>query len=85
VERLAPRDYLLDWGGGLVWIGAQTVEAERVRGALQSGHATLIKAPAEMRAATAVFQPPPPSLARTMARVKAAFDPRGRLNPGRMD
>lgn len=85
IERLAPREYLLDWGGGLIWIGAgEEAGAERVRGALQGGHATLVKAPREVRALTAVFQPPPGPLAGVTARVKAAFDPAGRLNPGRM-
>lgn len=84
IETLAPQDYLLDWGGGLIWIGAAEADTERVRGALQSGHATLVKAPREVRAATAVFQPPPGPLAAVTARVKAAFDPSGRLNPGRM-
>ncbi len=84
IGRLAPRDYLLDWGGGLIWVGAEEPQAERVRSALRSGHATLVKAPLEVRAATAVFQPPSGALAAVTARVKAAFDPAGRLNPGRM-
>ncbi len=88
IERLAPRDYLLDWGGGLIWIGAGEADgeadAQRVRGALRGGHATLLKAPAEIRAATPVFQPLPGSLGAVTARLRAAFDPSGRLNPGRM-
>ncbi|MGH8149892.1 MAG: 2-hydroxy-acid oxidase, partial [Steroidobacteraceae bacterium] len=85
IERLAPEDYLLDWGGGLIWIGARDADAGRVRGAIESGHATLVKAPAEVRAACSVFQPPPAPLAEALGRLKAAFDPDGRLNPGRMD
>ncbi len=84
IERLAPQDYFLDWGGGLVWIGASETDAERVRGAMRGGHATLVKAPHAIRAATAVFQPPSGSLGAVTARIKAAFDPSGRLNPGRM-
>jgi glycolate oxidase FAD binding subunit len=84
IERLAPEDYLLDWGGGLLWIGCAQADAERVRGALRSGHALLIKAPPAVRAAHAVFQPLAAPLAAVMARVKAAFDPEARLNPGRM-
>jgi glycolate oxidase FAD binding subunit len=60
------------------------VEAERVRAALQSGHATLLKAPLADRAATPVFQPQPAVAAAAAARLRAAFDPRGILNPGRM-
>lgn len=84
VRALAPERYLVDWGGGLLWIGAQEADAARVRGALSSGHALLIKAPPEVRAATAVFQPLPAPLAALTARLKAAFDPSERLNPGRM-
>jgi glycolate oxidase FAD binding subunit len=58
-----------------------------VRGALASatGHATLIRAPAAVRAAVSVFQPQEKALAALSQRVKAAFDPHGILNPGRMD
>ena len=84
VRELAPARYLLDWGGGLLWIGTSIVDAARIRGAIRDGHATLVKAPAEDRARVAVFMPPPPAVAAIAARVKAAFDPRNLLNPGRM-
>jgi len=84
IERLAPQDYLIDWGGGLVWLGASVLDAAVVRGALASGHATLVKAPEPVRASTAVFPPLPAGLAAVTARLKEAFDPRERLNPGRM-
>jgi glycolate oxidase FAD binding subunit len=84
LERLAPLDYLLDWGGGLIWIACAAADAGSVRGALRRGHAILIKAPAAVRAATEVFQPLAAPLAAVSARVKAAFDPCARLNPGRM-
>ncbi len=41
-------------------------------------------APAAVRAAVPVFQPQAEALAGLSARVKAGFDPRGVLNPGRM-
>jgi glycolate oxidase FAD binding subunit len=85
LERLDPDRYLLDWGGGLILAAYATVDAPRVRGALTSGHATLLKAPAAARSATAVFQPQPPAGAAAAARLRSAFDPRGILNPGRMD
>lgn len=84
LERIDPEDYLLDWGGGLVWIGASRAEPARVRGALEGGHATLFKAPREVRSAIPVFQPLSAPLTAVSARVKAAFDPASRLNPGRM-
>lgn len=48
------------------------------------GHATLIRATQDVRAAVPVFEPQPEPLAALNARVKAAFDPAGVLNPGRM-
>jgi glycolate oxidase FAD binding subunit len=85
LERLAPERYLLDWAGGLIWAAYSGVDAARVRGALTSGHATLLKAPAADRAASAVFQPQAPGIAAISSRLRAAFDPRGIFNPGRMD
>lgn len=85
LERLRPERYLLDWGGGLILAAYGAVDAARVRGAFAAGHATLLKAPATDRAATPVFQPLPGAAAAAAARLKHAFDPRGILNPGRMD
>ena len=85
LERLEPDGYLLDWGGGLIFASYADVDAARVRGALPSGHATLLKAPAGARLATPVFQPQPAAVAAAAARLRNAFDPRGLLNPGRLD
>ncbi|MEO1225897.1 MAG: FAD-linked oxidase C-terminal domain-containing protein, partial [Pseudomonadota bacterium] len=49
------------------------------------GHATLIRALEPVRAAVPVFQPEPEPLAALSRRIKDAFDPKGILNPGRMD
>ncbi|HTW37789.1 MAG TPA: FAD-binding protein [Steroidobacteraceae bacterium] len=84
IERLAPDDYVLDWGGGLIWMGCAQADAARVRGALASGHALLVKAPPAVRAAIPVFQPLSAPLTAVMARLKTVFDPAARLNPGRM-
>jgi glycolate oxidase FAD binding subunit len=79
----------MDWAGGLVWVEVPEVPhgfAEVIRASFAGagGHATLIRAPQQMRAALPVFEPQPHPLAELNARVKAAFDPRGILNPGRM-
>jgi glycolate oxidase FAD binding subunit len=84
LERLEPDRYLLDWGGGLIVAGYETVDAARVRGAFTDGHALLLKAPRAARATAAVFQPQPPAVAAVAARLRSAFDPRGILSPGRM-
>lgn len=81
-------DAYYDWQGGLVWLAmeANDPEAELVRGlvAKLGGHATLVRATPADRAALSVFQPQPPALAALSARLKAEFDPKGILNPGRM-
>jgi glycolate oxidase FAD binding subunit len=83
---LAP---FFDWGGGLVWLGAQDADAAlagRVQAAAArlGGHATLLRAPLEFRAANPVFQTLDPAVQTLQAGLKASFDPDGILNPGRM-
>jgi glycolate oxidase FAD binding subunit len=77
-----------DWGGGLVWLACadDPGAAKWVRGAAASlgGHATLVRASPLVRSVIGAFQPEPPALATLSRRVKAGFDPRGVLNPGRM-
>jgi glycolate oxidase FAD binding subunit len=85
LERLEPDRDLRDWGGGLILAGYAAVDEPRVRGALPSGPAPLLKASPAARGATAVFQPQPPAVAAAAARLRSAFDPRNILNPGRMD
>ena len=88
--RLGPRAlaHFFDCGGGLVWLstGATPADAAAVRAALapSGGHATLARAPDALRAAVDVFQPQPPAVMALTRRVKAAFDPDGVFNPGRM-
>ncbi|MGH6800771.1 MAG: 2-hydroxy-acid oxidase, partial [Methylocella sp.] len=48
------------------------------------GHATLLRAPAEMRATIPVFEPQSQGLAALSRRLKAAFDPYAILEPYRM-
>jgi glycolate oxidase FAD binding subunit len=84
LEAIAPDGFLLDWGGGLIWAAYRTLDAARVRGALGAGHATLFKASRAERGATPVFHPQHSAVAALGARLKAAFDPNGKLNPGRM-
>lgn len=96
IGRLVPGSrWFYDWGGGLVWIacpvssdrhGPADAGAAAIRAAVDQygGHATLIRAPAEIRAAVDVFQPQPGPIARVTAGIKATFDPAGIFNPGRM-
>jgi glycolate oxidase FAD binding subunit len=91
--RLLGRDTaaqtLYDWAGGLVWLAlppSDDAGAALVRRAVASvgGHATLIRAPAALRAAAAVFEPQDTAVVALTKRIKEGFDPKGVLNPGRM-
>jgi glycolate oxidase FAD binding subunit len=78
-----------DWAGGLIWVAmplSDEPDAAAVRGAVAAigGHATLIRAPASVRASLDVFAPEAPAIAALNKRVKDSFDPKGVLNPGRM-
>lgn len=83
LEPLGAR-WLFDWAGGLVWI-AFDGDAAHVRHAAQraGGHATLVRAPAAMRAAVPTLHPPAPAVAALEARVRRAFDPAGVFETGR--
>jgi glycolate oxidase FAD binding subunit len=85
----ADAEILYDWAGGLVWAAlprADDAHAPLVHAAVAAsgGHATLIRAPAAVRAKVDVFTPEPAELAALTDRVRAGFDPQRVLNPGRM-
>ena len=81
-------EYFYDWAGGLIWLALPETGdggAACVRRAVAGkGHATLIRAPAAIRASVPVFEPQDAGLAALTKRVKESFDPKGVLNPGRM-
>ena len=72
-------EWFADWAGGLIWHAGGTM-----RPALPSGgHATLVKAPPDLRQGD-VFEPQPAPLRALTKRVKDSFDPKHVLNPGRL-
>lgn len=89
-----PCEALFDWSGGLVWLALEPSpehEMDGGAGVIRSaigqnggGHATLVRAPAGLRARVDVFEPQPEALAALSRRLKAAFDPQGILEPGRL-
>jgi len=87
VERVGASGFL-DWGGGLVWLtGPATATTHDAIAAVvraACGTWSLLRGPDTLRAAVAVVPPEAEPLARITRRVKAAFDPRGVLNPGRI-
>ena len=75
-------------GPGLVWVaGPATAEAHHAvetAAAAAGGAWMLLRAPDALRTAVSVIPPEPTALAPITRRVKAALDPYGILNPGRM-
>jgi len=90
LNALQTRDMkgFFDWGGGLVWLAgpASTAAHTAVENAAKAagGTWTLLRAPDTLRGAVRVVPDEPPALARITREVKAALDPAGILNPGRL-
>jgi glycolate oxidase FAD binding subunit len=89
VRRHMEAEALYDWSGGLIWLEVQETAdagAADIRRAVAThgGHATLIRADASVRSSVDVFHPMSPGVERLSRGLKAAFDPYGVLNPGRM-
>jgi len=86
-DACGARGYL-DWGGGLVWLAgpATTAAHASVQAAAHDagGSWMLIQSPETLRVAVDVIPPEPEPMARITRRVKAALDPHGILNPGRL-
>lgn len=80
--------WFADWGGGLIWIAGPAQEEAHlaVCAAARAAHGIwmVVRAPDALRGALEVIPREAGALARIGAQVKAAFDPRGILNPGRL-
>ena len=69
-----------DWAGGVRWLQAESVDpAIWDLAARWDGHATVWRGPKDQ-----VFQPLKPPVFKLHQRIKAAMDPAGIFNPGRM-
>ncbi len=75
----APGQVLIEWNGGLRWLKSDADPREAAKRA--GGHATLFR---NVHKAGGAFTPLDPVLQRLHRELKAAFDPAGVLNPGRM-
>jgi len=73
---------VVDWGGGVRWVRGP-LDPFTVRSTVErvGGHATLFRGGDK---SVGVFHPLPAALLKIHRRLKAAFDPAGILNPGRM-
>ena len=89
LSRDSGGDVIYDWGGGLIWAALPPrpdAQAALVRQRVNAvgGHATLIRAPAQVRRDVDVFHPQQDGLAALGERVRLSFDPKNILNRGRL-
>jgi glycolate oxidase FAD binding subunit len=86
IDRFEARGarWLLDWAGGLIWL-AYEGDAAELRSAVEAagGHAMLIRAPSDVRAAVPMQHPRKHGVAAIEERVRRAFDPAGIFESGR--
>ena len=75
--------WLFDWAGALVWAGAPATTDVRAIVETLGGHATLLRAPPEVRKTHPARHPEPPGVTALCARLKQAFDPAHILDPAR--
>jgi glycolate oxidase FAD binding subunit len=85
-RELGAKHWLGDLAGGLLWLLASPPDASRIRhvAASAKGQAMLLRAAPEARLALGLYARPPRALEALGARVRAAFDPLGLFNPGRL-
>ena len=75
-------EWLVEWGGAQRWLKTNAAsKIIRAQAAKAGGHATLFRGGDRQGE---IFHPLSPALAALHQRLKAAFDPHGLLNPGRM-
>jgi glycolate oxidase FAD binding subunit len=89
IERIPDTTVLVDWGGGLIWVGlrecsARDVDHLRELCQLRGGHTTLIKASEALRTECGVFEPLPKAIEDLNSRIRSNFDPHTVLNPGKI-
>lgn len=80
-----PGEQIVEWGGAQRWLKSDApAEAIRAAVAAVGGSATLYRAPDELKGRVGAFAPLPAPLLALHRQLKAAFDPRGIFNPGRL-
>jgi glycolate oxidase FAD binding subunit len=88
LEDIAPPLWQADCAGSVLWLAlaadAATQARLQARAARSEAHVSLLRASAAARATLSVFPPLEPAQTGLTRSVKAAFDPAGIFNPGRM-
>jgi glycolate oxidase FAD binding subunit len=86
IGALAPYEtrWLMDWAGGLIWLAFDGDPAiVRTLADAVGGHASLVRAPLELRRSTPALHPQPAAVMALEASLRRAFDPAGVFETGR--
>jgi glycolate oxidase FAD binding subunit len=83
-DELAAQNWIGDWAGGAIWVEGGEPDSMQALAARFDGFAQLMRGDTELRRHCDMFLPRSPIHRAVMQRVKAAFDPSGLFNPGRM-
>jgi glycolate dehydrogenase FAD-binding subunit len=85
IHEIGAHVWFGDRAGGVIWIGVANGDRSMHDIAMRhGGSAKLLRASENTRSGIAVFPPEGPARAALTRAVKAAFDPLGLFNPGRM-
>jgi glycolate oxidase FAD binding subunit len=84
VDRIGASLWVGDCAGALLFLATNDYQKVREVARTAGGRATLMKADAKKRAAIGVFEAEDPTRTQLTRSIKAAFDPLGLFNPGRM-
>jgi len=84
IRALGEADWLLDWGGALVWASTDADPDDvRASAAAAGGHATLVRADSDLRRAVSTFHPPAPGIGTIERNLRRTFDPQQVFETGR--
>ena len=84
VSQIGPSLWAGDCAGGIVWLATDDHLRVRLAAKEAGGHAILIRAGQKLQTPVEVFETEDRARSQLTRSVKAAFDPLGLFNPGRM-
>ena len=84
VSQIGPSLWAGDCAGGIVWLATDDHLRVRLAAKEAGGHAILIRAGQKLQTPVVVFETEDRARSQLTRSVKAAFDPLGLFNPGRM-
>jgi len=87
INAQADAEFLLDWGGGLIWASLDaSASAAPIQNVIDQigGHASLLRGNDILRQSASIVRPNAPRIDALEDALRRQFDPNGILNPGLM-